>query len=229
MCISHQKKDDKAVSKKRNIMEINGRRYDAHSGTPLDHGRQTVSQAAKPKTIAVHHASPAPAAVHQPRPRAARKAAQHAPHHQPQRSTTLMRRVVKRPPASLKRHVKAQSHTGALVENPVAPLIHSPLLGELDSKRLHRAERIKRSRLIMHFNPRQPDYQSSFKVPVTVNHPAKQSSPLPKQPKSVPRQQAPDIDEIFDRAIQNATSHLEPSPKKAKKRRLHLTRKHVRA
>jgi hypothetical protein len=157
-----------------------------------------------------------------------RKPARHAPRHRQQRSTTLMRRVVRRPAYSIKRRVKAQSHTGALVDNPTVPVISSPLFSTSDDKRLRRAEHIKKSRLIMHFNPRQPAYQSGFKVPVTINRPAAPAASKPA-PKTVPRQPAPDIDAIFDHAIQNATSHLEPAPKKARKHRLHLSRKHARA
>ncbi len=190
------------MSKKINIIEINGKRYDAHTGAHLDHG---------------HHS------------RVARQPAKHAAHHKPQRSTTLMRRAVRKPGAtSPKSHIKAQGHTGALVEQPVTEVVPKLSFGAPDDKRLRRASHIKKSDLIRHFNPNQPAYQTGYRVSVTVNQPTATPTSKPA-PKTVPRQAAPDIDDIFERAIQNATSHLEPSPKKAKKRRLHLSRKHARA
>lgn len=139
-----------------------------------------------------------------------------------------MRRAVHKPSTSLKRRVKAQSYTGALVDQPAAEVVPKLSFGAPDDKRLQRASHIKKSDLIKHFNPDLPAYQTSYKVSVTVNQAAAAPTPKPAA-KTVPRQAAPDIDDIFERAIQNATSHLEPAPKKARKRRLHLSRKHARA
>ncbi len=208
-------------------MEINGKRYDAHTGAQLGHGHQPATPATRPAAHHVPIQTPKPVAHHK---QAVRQPAKPASHHKQQRSTTLMRRAVRRPSASLKRHVKAQSYTGALVEQPAVEIFHSPSFGAADDKRLQRANHIKKSDLIKHFNPNQVAYQTSYKVSVTVNQHKPTTTPAPKPAtKAVPRQPAPDIDDIFERAIQNATSHLEPSPKKAKKRRLHLSRKHARA
>jgi len=214
------------VGKKRNIIEINGRRYDAHTGAALDHHGHHAAK----KSIAVQHAPAAPApAHHKQHSRPARKPARPATHHKQQRSTTLMRKAVRKPSAGLKRRVRVQSHVSALVEQPTAEVVPKLSFGAPDAKRLRRASHIKKSQLVTHFNPRQPAYSSTRTVSVAVNRSAAKPAASKPRPKTVPRQPAPDIDDIFDRAIQNATSHLEPSPKKSKKRRLHLTRKHAKA
>ena len=208
-------------------MEINGKRYDAHTGALLDHEHHVPIQAPKPV------AAPVAAAVahHKQHKQTVRQPAKSATRHKQQRSTTLMRRTVRKPGASSKHHIKAQGHTGTLAEQPAYEIVPKLSFGVPDDKRLHRASRVKKSDLISHFNPDQTAYQASYKVSVTVNPVAvAKSADTPKPAaKAVPRQPAPDIDDIFERAIQNATSHLEPSPKKAKKRRLHMSRKHSRA
>ncbi len=210
------------MGKKSNIIEINGQRYDAHTGAAL--GQPGHTPVIKP--ITVHHDHPKPAPTEH-RHSAARKPAKKLSRRPQQRSTTLMRRAVKKPPASLKRHAKAQGHTGTFVEQPAAPVVPKLSFGNPDPKRLQHASHIKKSRLISHFNFSQG--QSAYTVTVTVAKP----SPAPVQataPASLPkRQPAPDASDIFERAVQQATSHLEPAPKTHKKRRLHFVRKHARA
>ncbi|HET7059837.1 MAG TPA: hypothetical protein VFH99_00750 [Candidatus Saccharimonadales bacterium] len=214
------------MSKKSNIIEINGKRYDAHSGAPLDH----VPTAINVRPIVVHHqASETPPAT--PRHHATRPHAKPVHRHAPQRSTTLMRKAVRKPSANLKRHTKAQSHTGTLAKQPAAEVIPKLSFGTPNAGRLQRAVRVSKSKSITHFNFNRTSSSGSARVvPITVNRPGNQSHTPPKPtPKAVPAQSSPDIDAIFERAIQQATSHLEPAPKTHKKRRLHLTRKHARA
>lgn len=226
-------------NKKQNILEINGRRYDARTGTALDPHHQP----AVVKPVAVRYETDEtnapdsvplkPSATERPtRPTVARKAAKHTARHKPQRSATLMRRTVRKPSASLKRHLRVQSHTSVLAEQPLAEVYHPPSFGMADDKRLKRASHVQKSHLIAHFNPDQPDYQPDYKASVAASRSGeKAETPARAKPeaKAVPRTAAPDIDDIFERAIQNATSHLEPAPSRPRKRRLRLPRKHARA
>ncbi|HVX47951.1 MAG TPA: hypothetical protein VHA05_01195 [Candidatus Saccharimonadales bacterium] len=233
MYISHQKERLKIVGKKRNIIEINGRRYDAHTGAALDHAESAAASTVV-KPITVKHA-PSKTIIkpvkHHPQHsqqhshKATRQAAKAVTPHKQQRSTTLMRRAVHKPGASLKRHVKVQSDVSALIEQPILKIAPKLSFNAANPKRLELASKIRRSESIKHFNPNQQPY-APYKVNVTVHKPAPQPAAMPK---AVPRQAAPDLDDIFERAIQNATSHLEQAPKKPKKRRLHLGRRHVRA
>lgn len=215
------------MGKKQNIIEINGRRYDAHTGVALDHaGPAAPSTVVKP--IAIKHTPSETVVKPVKRPdhhKVSRQAARPAARHKQQHSKTLMRRAVHKPGASLKRHIKVQSDISALVEQPSLRIVPKLSFNIANPKRLELANKIKRSESIKHFNFNQQSY-AAYKVNVTVKKPAPQPAAIPK---TVPRQAAPDLDDIFERAIQNATSHLEPAPQKAKKRRIHLGRKHVRA
>lgn len=227
------------MGKKINVIEINGKRYDAHTGATLDHGHKNhhhenqPGAVIEPKPIAVQHAAPAEPkptkptlASPSPHQRSTHKKAKSVTHHKQQRSATLMRQAVKRPSPSLKRRLKVQSHTGALIEQPAIEIEPKLSFSAANNKRFEHASRIKKSSLIMHFNLNaQPTTDNQVKV--TINRPA--VAPKPRLPKDVPRQSAPDLDDIFERAIQHATSHLEPAPKTRKKHRLGLRRKHARA
>lgn len=212
-----------------NIIEINGKRYDVNSGATVGHPVRTPS--AKPKTITVvtklepaqhkasDHAKPVKSAP-QPRTHTGRQRTNNSPRHTTQHSKTLMRRAVKKPAPSLKRRIKVQGHTGTLVEQPSSQIVEKISISSFDPKRLQRASHVKKSNLIKHFNPNQPVYAVPVTVTKTVVEPV--SLPVADQPTAP----TPDFLEL---AIQNATSHLEPAPKKPRKRRLHLTRRHQHA
>lgn len=136
-----------------------------------------------------------------------------------------MRQAVRRPAPGLKRRFKAQG-SGTLSERPTTDVVPKLAYGALDIERLKHAKLVKQSSRITHFSSGAPAYA----VPVTVV-PAGQSalSKPTATPKKPERQPAPEADDIFERAIQHATSHLEPAPKSRKKHRLHLGRKHARA
>ena len=220
------------MGKKSNIIEINGKKYDTHTGAPIGHAASHTTAPAPAKPITVHHESDSSRSSEvpaKPHPRSERKAAKKLTRHAPQRSTTLMRRAVKRPADNLKRHVRAQGHTDSLIDQPLAEIAPKLSFGKPDTKRLQRATHVKKSQLITHFNPQQPTYAVSVTV-VRTNQPgisaamAKPAFTL----KNYQRQPAPDAADIFDRAIQQATSHLEPAPKQPRRHRLHLGRKHAK-
>lgn len=226
------------MGKKRNIIEINGKRYDTHSGAPVSHGDgQPVPVVVKPITVHHHHDThhvDTPASATPAKPSGAvRKAAKKSPRRAPQRSATLMRRSVKRPATNLRRHAKAQGHVDSPIDEPSVALAPKLSFGNPDPKRLQRANHVKKSQLIMHFNQGQPAYAVSVTV-VQTSQPAPATAPskpalVLKAPK---RQPAPEASDIFERAVQQATSHLEPAPQKPRKHRLHLGRKqakHARA
>ncbi len=133
-----------------------------------------------------------------------------------------MRTAVKKPTGSLKHRIKARSHTGALVKQPAAAIVPKLSFGNLDSRRLQQASHIKKSQSITHFNRGDPAYA------ITVTVTTSKAKPAPVFTPKAPKRQ-PSTTDIFERAIQQATSHLEPAPKIHKKRRLHLARKHVHA
>jgi hypothetical protein len=139
------------VAKNNNIIEINGKRYDAHTGAALD------APAVKPvHTSTSHVLTPKPVTktptakpvVHD----VVRNQPKHAAAHKPQPAKTLMRSAVKKPSGSLKRHIKAQTHTGTLAKQPIAEVIAKSSIHRVDEKRMKLAKRVPKSKLVTHFN-----------------------------------------------------------------------------
>lgn len=150
--------------------------------------------------------------------RTSRRPAKKLSRHSQQRSQTLMRRAVKKPGASLKRRIRVQGHTDALIDQPLSRVMPKTSFGSPDPKRLQRASNVKKSQLIRHFNLGEP----GFAISVTVTKPVVEPISLPVS--AEPTAPTPDF---LEQAIERATSHLEPAPKKPRKHLLHLKRKHA--
>jgi hypothetical protein len=232
---------------KNNIIEINGKRYDARTGAALSsssnyHVGDIVQPAAKAtaaKTITIHQPShhditPKAKPASQVRVHDAIRAPQHPANHKPQRSKTLMRAAVKKPAGSLKRHVKAQSNTDALVDKPSARLQPKSSVHRLDNKRLQHARNIPKSASVSRFSKiplptTSPD--SPVHIPTAARPPAQQpqpraiDSPMPKTAKRQPQTTS----DFLERAVQQATSHLQPPPPKPKKRSFGFLKRYASA
>lgn len=140
-----------------------------------------------------------------------------------------MRHVVKKPAASLKRHVKAQTPTDILAKAPSVAVLPKFSFHTVDPDRLQRAKRIAKSRLIRRFAPMESitylGSSSSAAAPF-----------VPPVAKSVRPAAAPQPTttgasmDIFQKALVRATSHEQPAvhtTKRAAKaaKRAHSTRK----
>ena len=152
--------------KKPNILELNGKRYDAYSGELLG---SATGHAARARSIdgftsaaASHALTPKPKAparhapvtvaapavklsAHKPISDFTRTPAHHVTHHKAAGSQTLMRSAVHKPQPSLKRHLKTQQRTDVLVKQPsitVAPKMSSY---QIDPKRVEHAKHVPRS------------------------------------------------------------------------------------
>lgn len=129
--------------KKSGHIVINGRRYDAKTGGTLS---RPVKHATPP---AVHHtavhktASPA----HEPAHKSVRQVAGHASPHRPKPARTLMRQAVKKPPASLKRRIRVQTHLDSQIKQPELPVPARP------QPVRHYVARGRKVHLISHFSP----------------------------------------------------------------------------
>jgi hypothetical protein len=221
---------------KSNIIEINGRRYDAHSGELLDaHVAMTepsrpANGAARPvqaQQPAVKHASVQSAVTTQPVP-ATKPAAKTRVHdavkaraqgRRPQRSTTLMRSAVSKPGESLKRHAKAQSHVDALVDKPAARLRPKASVHRISDKRLRHAQAISKSQSVSRFTqPHGPAPDPPVHLPARQPKPAEfPASHLTSMLQATARA-SQSLDDIVEQALQQATSHLEPVPVIQKRR-----------
>ncbi len=174
-------------------------------------------------TKTTHHTKPspnsykAPASDHQTsrhQPRAFdihRQSASPTHHHQPQHATTLMRHVVHRPAASLKRYTKVSMPTDFLTKIPHFDIVPKHSISNIDQARLKRAERIAKSKLVSRFgsliSQTEPAIVHQPPNAQPVNPPAAQTATLKRQPS----------DDIFERALAHATSHTQPAVKHPKR------------
>lgn len=221
------------VTTKANILELNGRPYDALTGMLMsDHPAHRAVKAIDGFIKAPRHSEPKESHITKPEPSSYKTQAgnhndhaqarafdihHHSPqpthHHEPQRATTLMRHVVHRPAASLKRHTKVSSPTDILSRLPHFDVVPKHSISIIDQDRLKRAERIAKSKLISRFGSFIAQPQSTI---------VSAAQPKLVQPTRVEVASRPDIkrqpsDDIFERALAHATSHTQPAVKPHKR------------
>jgi hypothetical protein len=236
---------------KTNTIELNGKKYDALSGVlladkaaakpsapvkstghfvdgivrgqgahakALHHKPLASTQAGRPKLQPLT-SKPKAAADIMP-PKHAQRNVQHVKPHAPQHAQTLVRSAVSKPAPSLKRQLKKQTPTEALVKAPSISLEPKKSFYPVDAKRQKRAEQIAKSKLV-----------SRFSEPSAITHlpkhkpAAHHATPLAHHEItqiSKPIAQ-PSLD-IFEKAIENATSHMQPHHPKLRRR---FKNKHV--
>lgn len=189
-----------------NIIHINGKRYDADSGQPLDHGLSEVlvepaaKQTAKP---AVQLAAKQPVPT-----KSARKAAKNARRHQPQTASTLMRASVRKPihePNGL----RAQGSL-KLAKPAAAAVTAKASVNRVDHQRLRHASKVPQSKLVSRFSP----------VPLTAYVPPSgpATEPIPRIAKTIDRPSQRQLS-VFEAALLRADSHRQPPPKQVKNHR----------
>ncbi len=167
-------------------------------------------------------ATPKPAAM---KPHSAHQPIKTPAGHTPQPAKTLMRRIVKKPAPSLKRHVTA--HSALTTSVPSAKLVVAkPSAAVLDAKRLQHARRVARSRLVSRFGSLSSLTAKTVTTPVLTtpaeNTPQLPAAPVshniphtlkaPKAKNSRPRTTA----DILEHALKHATSHQQ-RPKRGRR------------
>jgi hypothetical protein len=217
-------------NKKNNIIEINGKRYDASTGALLDgassvkieHSGRDAASVIKPVvasvgSIPVQHHTP-----HPPKPTphgAGRQRAKSAKSHSPEHSKTLMRHTVKKPAPGLKRRIKAHGHTDSLAKKPSVALSPKLSARNVDPKKLSHASHVPKSHHVKRFSKTQP---AGITIPVAVKKiapkPALHKAPA-QHVATAPGHRQTTAD-LLNHALRQATSHQQPPPKKiARKRR----------
>lgn len=223
-----------------NVIELNGKRYDAITGVYLGkshvvpahimaghaHGKVIDGIVRPGQHTTPSRPKPAPAAAHteaktKPTPhQAAKQTHAKAPHlkaHHPQRAQTLMHRSGKKPEFSLKPAIKTQS-PAEVMARPVSALVHKRSAYSIDPVRKERAGQVNKHQAVRHFHPaHRPEsiHAVSAEVPVIAVHQA---------PASLITEVRPKHHDIFERAIARATSHQQPAHKvksrRSRRRRL---------
>ncbi|HVS58213.1 MAG TPA: hypothetical protein VHD60_00540 [Candidatus Saccharimonadales bacterium] len=163
----------------KNIIELNGKRYDAISGqflgpasphtvksrrsstgtSSLDGVLPSHHSAGSATPVKPHHSTPAQA-THTAVQRAkkpvmdiVRPGPHHTQHHHTQHSKTLMRHAVHKPKPSIGRHLKVQTRTDVLVTQPAFSIVPKLSYTNVNERRLAHAKRIAQSELISKFAP----------------------------------------------------------------------------
>ncbi|MGC1176576.1 MAG: hypothetical protein WA843_00755, partial [Candidatus Saccharimonadales bacterium] len=218
------------MGKKNNIIEINGKRYDAQTGEPID--KHVIKSATPQRAIdgiirpSGHSAQSKPLSrakhvVSITDGNAAKKSASttRGPQRQPAKSSsgrtpqparTLMRRAVKKPTPGLKRHLKPQSSTDRLLTKPKHAVRIKKSVHRLDDKRLQSARRVPKSKLISRFAEVgqasvpiiAPEPIAAQFTPVTPRITADRKPVTLKRPKTTA--------DLLEHALQRATSHQQP-------------------
>jgi hypothetical protein len=228
-----------------NVIELNGKRYDAFTGAYLGKSsvipkhlmqgravdgfmRPTRPSAVKPKPTT----SPVPAK----QPPATYSAPQHSPKvvdqvtrspkrpagtkplkaHNPERSKTLMRRSVHKPVATIKPAIKPQAPV-EIMAKPQSALVRKRGAYSVDPTRLERAKNTVQHHAVRHFNTaHKPTPAHNVAVQVPIIAVKPAPRPLPAQTAIARPVQKPQ--DVFERALATATSHQQPLHVPAKRR-----------
>jgi hypothetical protein len=205
-----------------NVIELNGKRYDAVTGQYLGASHTKPIPATKRPVGRVMDGVMRPAARHNQitpvkaaKPVAARSRPVrehqplHAAAHKPQNTKTLMRHAVAKPkpvakPLKAKGLDKAPAHTMAIKES----------VSKVNPHRQQRANLVAQHQHVKRFQP--VPLRSSVASTSVNRHTAPQSASrhITASP-SVPKTQNPK--EMFEAAIAHATSHEQPSPRVARR------------
>lgn len=177
------------MSKIKNTIEINGKIYDAHTGKHLggaDRLQDIIHQEVKQTRPKQDILPP----VREPKRQA------HL-NRDPQKSTTLMRPVVKKPAVAVKQQTKAKS-------------TERVKLGTPHHERIKRAEKVEKSPKIKRFNVHASSSAVRPKVPVRAAQlEVKEPAPVHKGPESTRAHNDWPVVDQFEKALQSASSHLE--------------------
>ncbi len=160
------------MSKKNNIIEINGKRYDARSGVQLEHMGTPPTNMDIPEKLTkipvqIHSAGQVITPTLDQTDQASNtiiknkqsdsklkttRSINNRPKKPLQSSRTLMRQAVSKPLPSLKRQIKAQGPTDIAIKSRVLSAPFKVIYKTADMKRLKRAQLVSKSHLISRFN-----------------------------------------------------------------------------
>jgi hypothetical protein len=141
-------------------------------------------------------------------------------HHQPQGAKTLMRSVVSRPKPGLKRSLGVQAPIGKLTPQPNHSILPKWPVTAVDPVKARHSLKIHKSKMITRFAPEPNTWYNTpahAAAAVKTFPPEHLETAAPKPHKSM---------DIFEKAIQGATSHQQPkfNPRKAARAARHASK-----
>lgn len=207
------------MGKTKNTIKINDQLYDATTGEPVKHGRATatklpqksvdgfiITPVARAQSSHITTISTKPV-VNKPSMKDVVRSPKTSIGHTIQHSHTLMRQSVKKPKHA-KRHLVANGHTDKLVQQPKLSVSTKASVDRLNKKRLEHAKQISKSEHISRFGDLSATSRQN--KPVKYNPQAtaklKPVAPTGKKPQS--------NSDMLHYAVEHATSHKQPAPKK---------------
>ncbi len=188
-----------------NVIEINGRKYDAVSGMPLD-GKPAKKASAK-KAPAKKAAKPAAVKAKSAKPNKARAraVAPAASTHRPQGAKTLMRHAVRKPViTATKSKTSSRIRASKLAKPPLATVARKASVHKIDVDRLQHATRISQSHLIHHFSDLPlTDY-------IAPSQPVSEPTPVAAVEEVAESPRLGRTEALLAHAIKHANSHEQP-------------------
>ena len=231
-----------------NIIELNGKKYDALTGSFL--GASTTSVTKKTPTATGHRGrfidgfvktakqvstnttQPAPFIPVKPHPaktKAAKPKTQvkHIAAHQPEHAKTLMRSAVSKPNIQKKPIIKTQAPAEVMVK-PAHAIVPKLSATHIDPRRLAHAKDTQQSETIQKFTPAQRQSTPMPRAQV-ASAPVRARAAQPARPHAAPQHVAVKTsapvskpiqkeEDIFEKALARATSHEQPKPARALKK-----------
>jgi hypothetical protein len=228
------------MAKRENVIHLNGKRYDAYSGALLN-DVSPRSMPASPTSRSIDGLAKSGATLISPPPKAhtplvpaakpisdfTRKPAAHLKHHATKKSQTLIRSTVSKPTDSLKHRLKSDTHTHALVAKPELHIEKKLSHPKVDAARARRAVRVPRSEEIRRYAEARQLAASTQPLRVTPHASAlKPVHASTQEIHAVAAPQAASMD-VFERALHQANSHLQPLVHSTKKQRSHRRSKQI--
>lgn len=222
-----------------NVIELNGKRYDALTGKYLGKSHAKPVPAAQPsakgrtiddvakrpaRTDATEQTAGQAKTTHtRAAPRAVRRHKAHRTHpHRPEHAKTLMRHAVKKPDVTLKPKIKPQSSAG-IAAAPASKLAPKKSAAQVDPVRMQRARSAVRHSDVQRFGSSAANL-AARPVPATHHKQVRAAYQAPRAAAHHNRH-----DDIFERAIAHAKSHEQPTPKIARYRHRRKRARHIAA
>ena len=234
------------MAKTNNVIELNGKRYDALTGAFLGVGTQlaatpSVAVHTTPKAAVSHHGvvmdgvkptKAAAAAVHvatKPvhKPVASPHHVQPIAHHKPQHAKTLRRDIVKPPTITPQKPLKLQTPTDIVQHKPGVLAVKPKLSSDVvDPARATRALDVPRSPQVERFRKQPQRHHAAHAalaparpVPRPIDSMTVSRAPVRVAPRPAAPSRSATEDDIFEQAIAYARSHEQPSPKAIKQQK----------
>ena len=190
------------MGKTNNIIEINGKRYDASTGALLP--KQSIDGLSKPIKQAAQLQS-AYAAPHTITKKPVmndivRGPAKHLAARAPEPARTLMRTAVKKPSPSLKRQVKAQGPVSVVASHATTAITTKPAAHSLNPKHVSHAQKVPKSKHVNRFfKDSKHKAAPNVVVPIAVASARPHNVPQATHPKNTA--------ELLQHALESAKSH----------------------